>query len=178
VYEGPLRSEPLAVELHNTLYASGGELVDGLDAPKAFLTAVAGRLPDGLPPGPAPSADELIALRGAIRATLPGPARDRAALAVLNATAARAPTSPAITRTGSARTDWHGATRADAVLALFAADAIRLLTEAADLHACGAPGCVLLYLRDHPRRRWCCNGCGNRARQARHYARTARSGGG
>jgi predicted RNA-binding Zn ribbon-like protein len=35
-----------------------------------------------------------------------------------------------------------------------------------------APGCVLLYVSDHPRRQWCSNACGNRARQARHYRRT------
>jgi predicted RNA-binding Zn ribbon-like protein len=39
------------------------------------------------------------------------------------------------------------------------------------LRACHALGCVLLFLKDHPRREWWCNACGNRARQARHYAR-------
>jgi hypothetical protein len=43
---------------------------------------------------------------------------------------------------------------------------------AALLRACGAPGCVLMFLKDHPRREWCSNACGNRARQARHYDRT------
>ena len=62
-------------------------------------------------------------------------------------------------------------------LAALAADAIDLLTgpHRADLRACGAPGCVLMFLKDHPRREWCSNACGNRARQARHYARARRS---
>jgi predicted RNA-binding Zn ribbon-like protein len=40
-----------------------------------------------------------------------------------------------------------------------------------ELRPCYAPGCVLYFLRDHPRRQWCSAGCGNRARVARHYAR-------
>jgi predicted RNA-binding Zn ribbon-like protein len=39
------------------------------------------------------------------------------------------------------------------------------------LRACHAPGCVLYFVRDHPRREWCGVTCGNRARAARHYAR-------
>jgi predicted RNA-binding Zn ribbon-like protein len=40
------------------------------------------------------------------------------------------------------------------------------------LDACRAPGCVLYFVRDHPRREWCGVTCGNRVRAARHYART------
>lgn len=39
------------------------------------------------------------------------------------------------------------------------------------LRACRAPGCVLYFVRNHPRREWCSDGCGNRARVARHYQR-------
>ena len=80
----------------------------------------------------------------------------------------------AVTRPPLADIDFHGATRADIVLAAFAVDAIELLTgpRRAALRACGAPGCVLLFLKDHPRKEWCSAACGNRARQARHYART------
>ena len=39
------------------------------------------------------------------------------------------------------------------------------------LRACLAPGCVLYFVKDHPRREWCSAACGNRARAARHYAR-------
>lgn len=44
-----------------------------------------------------------------------------------------------------------------------------------DLRACLAPGCVLYFIKDHPRREWCSIGCGNRARAARHYARHGRA---
>lgn len=39
------------------------------------------------------------------------------------------------------------------------------------LRACHAPGCVLYFVKTHPRRAWCSAGCGNRARVARHYHR-------
>jgi predicted RNA-binding Zn ribbon-like protein len=44
-----------------------------------------------------------------------------------------------------------------------------------DLRACLGPGCVLYFIKDHPRREWCSTGCGNRARAARHYARHGRN---
>jgi predicted RNA-binding Zn ribbon-like protein len=62
---------------------------------------------------------------------------------------------------------------ADSVLARLAEAGAVLFGsgQAAQLGACLAPGCVLYFLRDHPRRQWCSDGCGNRARVARHYAR-------
>lgn len=36
---------------------------------------------------------------------------------------------------------------------------------------CGAPSCGLFFIADRPDQRWCSNGCGNRARVARHAAR-------
>lgn len=52
-------------------------------------------------------------------------------------------------------------------------DALELLTgpTAANLRACNAPGCVLYFVKSHPRREWCSEACGNRARAARHYQR-------
>jgi predicted RNA-binding Zn ribbon-like protein len=99
---------------------------------------------------------------------------------VVNAAATRAPVSPrAVVDTkgrlqGEAR--YHAADATDVALAALAADAIALLTGPGreELRACGAPGCVLMFLKDHPRRTWCSSTCGNRARQARHYARARR----
>lgn len=188
-YAGPLRDEPIALELSNTIYVAGGAPCDGLADPRsaaAFLRAIAPRLTgERLPAGAWPSAAALVALRAAVRAALQAAVADTppnaAALSALNAAAARAPRAArAVLRAGRVqpRTDHPGATRADIVLAAFATDAITLITgpRRADLHACGAPSCVLLYLRDHPRRQWCCPGCGNRARQARHYARRRQAG--
>lgn len=178
-YTGPLRHEPLSVELHNTLYAAGGDTFDGLEQANAWLDCLGDRLPDA-PPGHGPSRDELAELRAAVRAalhaTVAGEAHDRAVLDALNRAAARALRSPAARwRSGRAEaaTDFHEASLADVVLAALAADAIALITgpRGDDLRACGAPGCVLMFLKDHPRRAWCSDACGNRARQARHYER-------
>ncbi len=61
-------------------------------------------------------------------------------------------------------------------LTAVATEAIELLTGAhsPQLRACQAPGCVLYFLQDHPRREWCSTACGNRARAARHYRRHRR----
>jgi predicted RNA-binding Zn ribbon-like protein len=180
-YPGPVRDEPLAIELHNTLYVAGGELVDGLagDAgARAWLGALAHRLPSR----GSPTRAELVALRDAVRdalhAALEQKAPARTSIEIINRASARAPRSPAARwRRGAqplADTDFHGASGADVVLAAFAADAIELLTGTGrdDLRACRAPGCALMFRKDHPRREWCSAVCGNRARQARHYART------
>ena len=188
VYAGPLRDEPIAIELHNTVYAAGGAIVDGLADPasaETWLAGLAQRLPDGGDrSGPWPTAQELVALRDAVRvalhAAVAGAAQDAAELDVINRASARAPRSPiAAWRPDAdpvAATDHHGASRADVVIAALASDAIDLLTgpRRGDLRACGAPGCVLLFLKNHPRREWCSNTCGNRARQARHYHRARR----
>jgi predicted RNA-binding Zn ribbon-like protein len=184
-YTGPLRDEPLAVELHNTLYASGGAQVDGLSDPaqaSAWLQEIAARLPLGdYPTGDWPTPAALAALRGAVRTALQAAAEsapaDTAALTAINRASAGAPSSPMAVQEPSGavvrRSDHHRATFGEVVLAAFARDAIDLLTGAqrTELRACGAPGCILLFLRDHPRREWCSNACGNRARQARHYQR-------
>jgi predicted RNA-binding Zn ribbon-like protein len=180
MYSGPLRDEPLAIELHNTIYAREGARRDGLAQP-GWLEAIDERLPAG-GRGRGPTRGELVALRDAVRpalqAALDGAPHDADALAALNRAAARAPLSPVAVwqRDGdpTAAVDHHGASRADVVLAALAADAIALLTgpDRARLGGCHAPGCVLMFLKSHPRREWCSNACGNRARQARHYARS------
>jgi predicted RNA-binding Zn ribbon-like protein len=187
-YAGPLRDEPIAIELHNTVYAVGGTVVDGLaDAAsaQAWLEGLAPRLPDGSDrSGPSPTREDLVALRNAVRialhAAVTGTAQDAAALEAINRASARAPRSPIAKWRPDAdpitATDYHGASRADIVISALAADAIDLLTgpRRGDLRACGAPGCVLMFLKNHPRREWCSNTCGNRARQARHYQRARR----
>jgi predicted RNA-binding Zn ribbon-like protein len=187
-YPGPLRDEPLAIELHNTLYAVGRKTVDGLadeSAANAWLDALAHRLPTaGLPSGPWPSVDELVKLRGAVRAALHAAIeasdQDAAVLEAVNVASARAPSAPTALWRPNGPPEFGetflSATRADVVVGAFASNAIKLLTgpRREDLRACGAPGCVLLYLKDHPRRAWCSNTCGNRARQARHYDRARR----
>jgi predicted RNA-binding Zn ribbon-like protein len=64
-------------------------------------------------------------------------------------------------------------------LAEVAYESQQLLGEnGSQLRACFAPGCVLYFVKTHPRREWCSVACGNRARAARHYqsVRSARVG--
>jgi predicted RNA-binding Zn ribbon-like protein len=186
-YEGPLRREPLAVELHNTLYASAGEAIDGIETPEdlgAWLHGITDRLPAPARDGDASRHRDFLALRTAVRealhATLEGKRVPAGVLKVLNEAAARAPVSPLAVQRADRElrleTHYHAGDATDIALAAIAADAIELLGGAGreDLRACGAPGCVLMFSKDHPRRTWCSATCGNRARQARHYERARR----
>jgi predicted RNA-binding Zn ribbon-like protein len=186
-YTGPLRDGPLAVELHNTVYADRGRVIDGIATPEglaSWLAAIGNRLPErGRGADPSRHA-EFLRLRDAVRDALHAPVEQRPvpapALRTINAAAGRAPVSPravvgADDQLG-VETRHHSADATEVALATFAADAIELLTGSGreDLRACGAPNCVLMFFRDNPRRRWCSTACANRARQARHYSRTRR----
>ena len=182
-YEGPLRDEPIAVELHNTLYVVGGVRHDGLSP--AWLEALSDRLP-AAGPGPSPGRDEPVALRDSIRSALQaavlGTPHDATALDAINRASAGAPRSPLVVRRPGRRPRRRrGVPRREprshrrrGVRA--GCDRPAHGPQAGDLRACGAPGCILLFVKDHPRREWCSNACGNRARQARHYERVRRRG--
>jgi predicted RNA-binding Zn ribbon-like protein len=188
-YAGPLRLEPISIELHNTLYATAAGPVDGLADPRstaAFLQEIAPRLgiepaAAGEPPGPSELCDLRDAVRTVLHAAADDAPHDPDALASLNRTAAAAPVSARAElrdgkRAPTRALDRHGADRCAITLAAFATDAIELITGPArgQIRRCGAPGCVLLYHASDPRKRWCSNACGNRARQSRHYRRTRR----
>jgi|SRR5579859_2091377 len=66
-----------------------------------------------------------------------------------------------------------GASPVTTALARVAEQSVALLggPDAARLRACHAPGCVLYFVKMHPRRAWCSVACGNRVRAARHYRR-------
>jgi predicted RNA-binding Zn ribbon-like protein len=179
-YPGPLRGDPLPVELHNTLYAVRGRTVDGLaDASglRSWLAALGDRLPVEAGALDAARLADFVSLRAAIRDALHAGVEDRAmspeALAELNRASAANPRSLQLVRGNVGEIRHHAPTPTDAVLGVIAAEAIELVSGhgAGELRACGAPGCVLMFVKDHARREWCSAACGNRARQARHYAR-------
>ena len=180
VYSGPIHREPLAIELHNTLYAGGGERIDAIaDAAGlgAWLGAVAGDLPVGAQAIDASAVTAFHELRAAVRAAIESAVGATAvpprARRTLNDAAAACPRSMQLAADGTRRVRYHADDPTQIALAAIAAETIALVSgpRARDLRACGAPGCVLAFLKDHPRRTWCCTACGNRARQARHYAR-------
>ena len=158
-----------------------GPVVDLLNTVWADRTGVHDEL--------AGAADALRGLRDALRVLAadrtadprPVASRDRdrvaEAVATLNATAALAPAWPTLV---DGRVEWASAAEGDARAAgELAAHAVHFLAGDPELRACLAPGCVLYFVKDHPRRAWCSTACGNRERAARHYAhrRAARAGG-
>ena len=179
-------TQPRAVRLMNTIWADRTSVHDSLET-VAHLRAWAEEA--GL--GRHQDVDEhdlgrARALRDALRrlaAEVTGDSRPHsvadglgtdAALAVLNDFCSRC--TPVLRhgpQGGFVRqwlTDGSGLQRE---LNLVALEGFEVLAQEApqELKACGGPGCVLYFVRDHPRREWCSEGCGNRARVARHYRR-------
>jgi predicted RNA-binding Zn ribbon-like protein len=153
-----------SVELMNTFRLDRGEVRDVLDSPPV---------------------DRFRELRNAVRRLAAEVvADDRPAAAVpmdvseavdvVNRACASVPTWPELAWSAApTRVPRSAHDGPEAELARVAVDAVDLFTgpRRGDLRACRGPGCVLYFLRDHPRREWCSAGCGNRARVARHYQR-------
>ncbi|MCU1396199.1 MAG: hypothetical protein JWM34_4627 [Ilumatobacteraceae bacterium] len=97
-----------------------------------------------------------------------------AALAIVNDALSQQPPVQLARRGGTiVRSDLTARPTIPAIHAALSAALVDLITdpEASQLAACDAPGCVLYFAKDHPRRGWCSVTCGNRARAARHYRR-------
>jgi predicted RNA-binding Zn ribbon-like protein len=182
-----LPRQPLAVEFMNTIWADR----DGVHDTLADRSGLAQWLSEALASSAVLDESALSrfrTLRDAVRLlaaevtadtrTVAGPPdRDIAgAVSTVNLSCAAAPSwselawpssSPPRRRlvTAAAVSDSALARLAEAAAGLFGSG------QAAQLGACLAPGCVLYFLRDHPRRQWCSDACGNRARVARHYTR-------
>jgi predicted RNA-binding Zn ribbon-like protein len=195
----PLLGEPLPVELMNTIWADRDGVHDAFreaTGTEAWLRDIAPRV--GLPTAPdldtLAAADidhltpRLLTLRDALRRLAaeatgdPRPAAASAtreldaAVAAVNQAACAVPRWSALAWTPGetpSRLTRTSGRAADATVSAIAEDAIRLFSrdDRRQLRACLAPGCVLYFLKDHPRREWCSPACGNRARAARHYQR-------
>ncbi|HEU5391478.1 MAG TPA: CGNR zinc finger domain-containing protein [Streptosporangiaceae bacterium] len=179
----PLLGEPAVVELANTLYLAGQDVLDILADP-ATRTAWLARLVMDPPAIPARlTAAETMALmrlRDAVadllRAVATAARPASASIATINKAAGAAPLV--------ARLDWPpgqparavthpaaGAAVFDVVLGRLAVDAICLVTGPHPLRVCAGPGCGLLFVARHRRRRFCHHSCSHRARQAAYYHR-------
>lgn len=123
----------------------------------------------------------VIALRGTVRelllARIEARTPDPCSLQAVNQAIAAAPTARQLDWASVdepfERRDCLGASGITLARSLLAADAIDLVVgpDHADLRACGAPGCLRLMLKDHPRRQWCSTRCGDRVRASRYYHR-------
>jgi predicted RNA-binding Zn ribbon-like protein len=179
-----LGTEPLAVELANTLYDSGGEQTDFLRTARwidQWFALVSGE--HGLAtPSAAMGRDarRLRILRDSIycllSAVIDGRTPDQAAVDQVNGFAAAAPTRLRLdwAADGAPVSRWFDTTTGStAVLGRIATCCIELLAgpQAGALRRCEGPGCSLLFVKNHSRRRWCHPSCGHRDRQARYYRR-------
>lgn len=188
----PLPGEPGPVRLMNTVWADRHGVHDALgsvDGLRRWLAATTPGQPDGDGDTGVTAAElaEFRTVRDALRrlaAVVTADARTlgasptgdvRRAVTDLNAAVTAASTWPQLDfRDGALHRRSAGtATPALRALAGLAADGVELLSgpDRDRLRACGAPGCVLYFVRDHPRREWCSPACGNRVRAARHYQR-------
>lgn len=182
-----LPEEPEIVRFLDTIWADRDGAHDDLDCPvKAQLMLT--QLGHGdLTSLTANDAGQLRELRDALRrlaAHCTGDDRQRAespltlddAVAIVNRHAGRPTAGPAVVVTGDSDLGLAPTGRptcAD-LLTQLAREGVDAMTPPAPLplRACRAPSCVLYYVQDHPRRGWCSPACGNRARAARHYARS------
>ena len=190
----PNPDEPLSVLFLNTLWADRDGVHDVLDDGSGltnWLAVVAPRLPTGAQPKrvPAQDATAFRQLRDALRQLAADRTKDPRHRAVIPASTAGIAEAARIVNDALAlapaliQLSWPGGklTRAAppgsaapaAALSAIAADGAAVLSRAQQdqLRACLAPGCVMYFVQDHPRREWCSTACGNRARAARHYAR-------
>jgi predicted RNA-binding Zn ribbon-like protein len=179
-------SQPNAVRFMNTIWADRAVVYDSLET-VAHLEAWAEEAGLGRHSGlDAHDLGRARALRDALRrlaADATGDARPHAvspslsteaALAVLNESLSHCTPGLSHGDQGGYAREWlvdgSGLQRELGLLALEGAEVLAQPAPS-ELKACGGPGCVLYFVRNHPRREWCSAVCGNRARVARHYHR-------
>jgi predicted RNA-binding Zn ribbon-like protein len=180
-----LPDEPPPVRLMNTVWADRHGVHDSLDSTAALVDwlAVTGLAPRTQ----ATRADLSAALRlrdalrrlaaettGDKRVAAASPHSASAALSEVNGLILATHVPPALL-CGAEGFEVSPALAGSVVTVALATVALRsleLLAAPSPLRACQAPGCVLYFVKDHPRRAWCSLGCGNRVRAARHYARS------
>lgn len=186
----PLPGDPAPVRLMNTIRADTAGLHDDLTTPAAlhdWLVTVDHQYAAEAFAEPRP--DELAEaklVRDSLRrlaAFLTDDARPAAQSPVESVDDAVAAVNRAVTRLPHAQLTIRGvrlerarpapASPTRVALAELAHGSIDMLTGpgASKLRACPAPGCVRYFVKSHPRREWCSETCGNRARAARHYRR-------
>jgi predicted RNA-binding Zn ribbon-like protein len=172
---------PLALELVNTQFASGGRPCDALLTPADLDEWLQLNAQAVSEPTTEAFLERFRELRAALRrlftsvdAQTPPLAND---VQLVNDVCAAVPHYPQLTWTDKTPRI-HFENTADACTAALgevARSAVELLTRDVVIGQCQAPGCVLFFTRDAHRRHWCSAACGNRARVARHYSRHRRS---
>ena len=174
----PLLGEPLAIELANTRYGAGDDAFDFLGTAPLALRWLRAALRDEGVDLSASEVDELRAVRDAIYevivARCEGEIPPPWAVAAVNRASAAAPAHAELLWAPGAppraQVVFEGAPPAT-LIARAATSAIELCTQERPVRRCQGPGCALLFVQDHGRRRFCHDGCGHRARQRRYRRR-------
>ncbi len=167
-----LGTEPLAVELANTLY---GEGIDFLATAEWVRAWFAEAMPGAVVPDPV----QVRALRDAVysvfAAVLDQRVPDQASIDQVNSFAAAA---PVYVRLSWPHAQWTNTVSGPAaVLGRLASSCVEVVTGPYSLLRCPAPGCSMVFVRTHARRRFCHPSCSQRDRQARYYRRLHPAGG-
>ncbi|MET9242663.1 ABATE domain-containing protein [Nonomuraea sp. NPDC003709] len=179
-----LGTEPLAVELANTLYGAGEARIDFLpDARRVgeWFARVSERHGVAVPMGPHAARVRMLrdCVHALLSAAVEGRVPDAAPVRRVNDFTAAAPTYLWLDWSGGAPASRWASTVTGtvagpaAVLGSIATCCVELLTgpQADRVRRCQGPGCSLFFVQNHPRRRWCHPSCGHRDRQARYYRR-------
>jgi predicted RNA-binding Zn ribbon-like protein len=196
----PAAGQQVAVDLANTLWVHSGRQFDALGsvavADRWLIAVGPNQLGDGGTLRQAVGDDTALRVRDEeLRAALQE-LRDRVR-ALLAAAAERRPPEPAqlyaLSRIAAAAPSRliagpgsdgvrpvvqrrRSGPPSSVVLAALAEDALLMLADpkTGPIQACGSAGCLGLYVRDDPRRRYCSPGCATRGRVARHYKKAQR----
>lgn len=185
-YTGPMLGEPLPLELANTTFAVRGQPQDGLRSVEhfmAWLTRMRARLET-------PLVDEDLLAANRTQLALIRDLRDcvhRLATAAVGGVGLEPAVLDRLNRHVRVAPRWtelrwgerpytetcSNAPPVTTAICEIAVAAVELFSspQRAGIRPCHAPGCVLHFLKDHPRREWCSTACGNRVRAARHYER-------
>lgn len=177
----PLLGEPVSLEFANTVFAVRGRPTEGLESAHSLAEWLRDKgfaVDFAVDEVKCRDLDAARTLRTAIRdiaaAVTGARAWDVQAVETVNAYAASTPRWRELTIEPEPRVTWRSSGGpVDAALGVIADDAIGIFGGASrdDLRACPGPNCILYFLTDG-RREWCSKTCGNRARAARHYAKT------
>lgn len=170
---------PLAVDLANTVVITGPKSLDLLIGDEDLEEWVDAEIPRWpIARAARGHVDEVRLLRESVRSLLFATAEDRSlprdAIQMINDLNSRSARFPVLDEDGSISirdtsrdgfTEFCGAV-ARSVIEILGGDA------RSKLGICGAPSCGMLFVATNPRQTWCSSACGNRARVARHAARS------
>jgi predicted RNA-binding Zn ribbon-like protein len=186
-----LADEPRPLRLINTLWADRVEVHDDLSTVadlRAWLSAVDLTVPKAFVA--LSSLADIHGLRDAFRALAALVTADNrvrvtadqsvtAAIRTVNAALGKSVAGAQLRVQSSVleRVVVRPGTPLESAFSVLANEAIELFTsgDRERLTACGGPGCVLYFMKDHTRRNWCGDACGNRARVARHYRKVRKT---